>query len=63
MNWQETVKRPASHSRSIWCPHCGEEFGVESMVEQEREEQAERTWAIAFEEGRKAKEREMKGEA
>ena len=25
------------HSESIWCPHCGEEFGIESKVEYERQ--------------------------
>jgi len=25
------------HKESIWCPHCGEEFGIESKVEYERQ--------------------------
>ena len=29
------------HSESIWCPHCGEEFGVESKIEQAHENQVE----------------------
>ena len=27
------------HSESIYCPHCGEEFGIESHVEDERHTQ------------------------
>ncbi len=23
----------SSHSQSIWCPHCGEEFGIEEEIE------------------------------
>ena len=29
------------HSESIWCPHCGEEFGIESEIEYAHEAQAE----------------------
>ena len=27
------VKEVPDHSESIWCPHCGEEFGVEETIE------------------------------
>ena len=30
-----------SHSESIWCPHCGEEFGIESNIEYARQAQLE----------------------
>ena len=30
------VKIPESHSESIVCPDCGEEFGIEDKVEYER---------------------------
>lgn len=42
--WQDTVIPVLSHSESIWCPHCGKEFGIESKVQYEREAQAEATW-------------------
>jgi len=29
------------HSESIWCPHCGEEFGIESNIEYAHEAQRE----------------------
>jgi hypothetical protein len=47
-----TVKKPESHSESIGCPHCGEEFGIEDKVEYEREVQALSTCPIAKEAGR-----------
>ena len=39
--WQDTVIRPKSHSESIRCPHCREEFGIEDVILYEREAQAE----------------------
>lgn len=30
------INTPSPHSESIWCPNCGEEFGIESKVEDER---------------------------
>ena len=44
MKWEDTVRKVAPHSYSIVCPHCGEEFGIESIVENERKIQAEATW-------------------
>mgnify|MGYP001566530139 CR=1 FL=1 len=41
MDWKDTVKKPMPHSETVVCPHCGEEFGQESLVEAIREEQAE----------------------
>ena len=41
MEAKDTVIPVPSHSESIWCPHCGDEFGIESKVEYEREAQAE----------------------
>jgi len=29
------------HSESIWCPHCGGEFGIETRVEQAYQSQLE----------------------
>lgn len=51
MEAKDTVKKVESHSESIWCPHCGEEFGIESKVEYERERQAKITWIMAFKAG------------
>jgi len=41
MEAKDTVKRTTSHSETVVCPHCGEEFGQEGLVETIREEQAE----------------------
>lgn len=41
MEAKDTVVEVRPHSESIWCPHCGEEFGIEGKVECERETQAE----------------------
>jgi len=51
MDWQKTVIPTSEHSESIWCPHCGEEFGIESKVEAEREVQAE----VSFKAGQDAR--------
>ena len=40
MKAKDTVIIPEGHSESIWCPHCGEEFGIEDKVLIEREVQA-----------------------
>ena len=53
MEAKDTVKSVPAHSESIWCPHCGEEFGIESEVEYEREAQAEITAPIFFKLGLK----------
>ena len=41
MTAKDTVTPTPSHSESVWCPHCGEEFGQESYVETIRGLQAE----------------------
>lgn len=53
---KDTVKKVESHSESIWCPHCGEEFGIESVIENDRELQAE----ISFKAGREEEANELK---
>jgi len=58
-SWEETVSKVERHSESIWCPHCGEEFGIEDKVQCEREAQAKRTWEIAFKAGEEANRREV----
>ena len=55
MEAKDTVKPVPSHSESIWCPHCGEEFGIESKIADERELQAEISFktgqAVGYQEG------------
>jgi len=51
MNWKETVKPIPSHSEGIWCPHCGEEFGIESKIEYAREAQAEISFSLGEQQG------------
>lgn len=51
MQAKDTVKPTPDHSESVWCPHCGEEFGEESLVEATREEQAEITFPLGKQEG------------
>lgn len=41
MKAKDTVIETKDHSMGIGCPHCGEEFGVETLTECLREEQAE----------------------
>jgi hypothetical protein len=41
MEAKDTVTPTPDHSESIWCPHCGEEFGIESTIEMTKELQAE----------------------
>lgn len=41
MKASDTVIPTPDHSESIWCPHCGEEFGIEREISTAREEQAE----------------------
>ncbi len=53
MEAKDTVIRPTDHSESINCPHCGEEFGIESKVEYEREAQAEISFKAGQEERKK----------
>lgn len=48
MEAKDTVLPVGRHNESIVCPHCGEEFGIESKVEYERELQSE----ISFKAGR-----------
>ena len=38
-----TVLEVSSHSESISCPHCGEEFGIESGIETAHENQFRHT--------------------
>ena len=40
MEAKDTVK-VGRHNESVYCSNCGEEFGIESKVEYEREFQAE----------------------
>lgn len=47
MEARDTVPEILPHSCSIACPHCGEEFGMESDIEATKMEQAEATWPIA----------------
>ena len=51
--WQDTVIRPKSHSESIRCPHCREEFGIEDVILYEREAQAEISFPLGVQQGRK----------
>lgn len=51
MKAKDTVVPVEKHSQSIWCPHCGEEFGIESKVEYERELQAEISFKTGYEQG------------
>jgi len=37
------ILKAKEHSESIWCPHCGEEFGIESEINQAYEDQAKVT--------------------
>lgn len=53
MEAKDTIIKTEDHSQSIWCPHCGEEFGVESIVKYAREEQAEVSFAAGLFEGQK----------
>ena len=53
MEAKDTVKIPESHSESIWCPHCGEEFGIEDKVLYERETQAEISFKAGKDQGYK----------
>ena len=41
MEAKDTVMPVGRHNEGISCPLCGEEFGIESKVEYEREMQAE----------------------
>ena len=41
MKAEDTVVPVGRHNESVSCPRCGEEFGIESKVEYEREFQAE----------------------
>ena len=50
MEAKDTVKPVPHHSESIWCPHCGEEFGIESQIETERETQADISFKAGIEE-------------
>lgn len=49
MKAKDTVKIPEKHSESIYCPHCGEEFGIEDKVLYERETQAEISFKAGIE--------------
>lgn len=55
MKAKDTVIPVPDHSESIWCPHCGEEFGIESRIEQAHEFQAE----LSFKAGRESMVREV----
>ncbi len=44
--WEETVKPAPDHSETETCPHCGEDFGIESRILYEREVQAKQTWGM-----------------
>lgn len=39
MNQQDRLLKVEDHSESIWCPHCGEEFGIESNIQYAHEAQ------------------------
>lgn len=41
MNWKNTVRKVQPHDFSITCEYCGEEFGIEDIIENDRELQAE----------------------
>ena len=45
---KDTVTPTPDHSESVYCPHCGEEFGQESYIATIRELQAE----ISFKAGK-----------
>lgn len=49
MKAKDTVTETKDHSESICCPHCGEEFGIESEISYARETQSE----ISFKAGMK----------
>lgn len=51
MEAKDTIQPVGQHSESIWCPHCGEEFGIEDKVEYEREIQAEISFKAGIDEG------------
>jgi len=53
MEAKDTVEPVPSHSESVVCPHCGEEFGQEGYIQTIRNLQAEATWPIAEKAGRK----------
>ena len=53
MDWKETVIDVPSHSETMSCPHCGEEFGIESKIEYAHETQAELSFKAGQQEGRK----------
>ena len=59
MKAEDTVKRTTSHSEPEFCPHCGEEFGIEDRIEYEREAQAEATWDAAEKKFRQEGRREV----
>ena len=48
--WKETVAKSEPHSHGIVCPHCGEEHGIETIVQIERECQAE----VSFKAGQRS---------
>jgi len=41
MNAKDTVIKVPDHSESVWCPHCGEEFGIEAAIDFAHAVQAE----------------------
>uniref|UniRef100_A0A6H1ZKI9 Uncharacterized protein n=1 Tax=viral metagenome TaxID=1070528 RepID=A0A6H1ZKI9_9ZZZZ len=49
MKAEDTVQKVGVHTESIWCSHCGEEFGIEDKVLSERQTQAE----VSFKAGMK----------
>lgn len=51
MEAKDTVMSVGRHNESVYCPHCGEEFGIESKVEYEREMQAEISFKAGKQEG------------
>lgn len=51
MEAKDTVIETRDHSESVYCPHCGEEFGQESYIAIIREFQAEVSFKAGLEEG------------
>ena len=51
MEAKDTVKKTDPHSEGICCPHCGEEFGIESRIEIAREAQAEISFRAGMQHG------------
>lgn len=50
MNAKNTVIEVKDHSEGICCPWCGEEFGIKDRVGNDRELQAEASFAVGIKE-------------